>query len=292
MLKLGVAGRRGAAVSVGGAADVVIARALAAVAMRSGAARMDVIQTVCYENLAGQDIQGPALDDLGLEATEGCDPGHLLRHCRVVPNPLQEPRSRGKGKRISAALDWPHGERLLGAALSRGFANLFGAEGRCNYDFVIGVDGGGDVLGLDEQTDMRVLAVLRRACAHDVRLAMVVAGLGADGATLPEQIRQATLSGWDKHGEERMDLAFAALLEEGLRQASCWLDNPLAWGPENPAWNYDLKVPQIISMAIRGQFPFACPEKGLVCFPRRGALRVMCPQLLATARFYLPGVPG
>lgn len=288
---LGVAGQRGLVVSIGGAADIVLARAMAIHLDARGAASVDIAQTLAVGSLPEKQIDLSAWGPLALCPVPGLPPEVFLRHYGRVANQERKPRDRGKGKRISAAIDLPTGQRFMVAGASTLWGEFlrrpWSVEGA--YDFVIGVDGGGDVIGIDRGCDMRVLDALATAMPVEVSFRLGVIGLGADGTSIQE-LESASLPGWTQEAEIVLPKDFADELEAGLRQASCWLDDPSRWGPANPEWNWDLKVPQIAALAIRGEWPYGVTHLGNVYFPRRGMLREMRPEWLRSAWFYKPNM--
>lgn len=284
---LGVAGQRGLVVSIGGAADIVLARALAIRLAVRGAVSVDIAQTLAVGALTEKQIDQSAWEPLALCPVPGFPPEVFLRHYGRVANQERKPRDRGKGKRISAAIDLPTGQRFMVAGATTLWDEFllrpWSVEGA--YDFVIGVDGGGDVIGIDRGCDMRVLDALATAMPAEVRFRLAVIGLGADGTSI-EELESASLPGWAQEAEFELPRDFADELEAGLRQASCWLDDPSRWGLENPEWNWDLKVPQIVALAIRGESPYGYSNSGNIYFPRRGKQMEMRHSWIRSARFY------
>lgn len=266
----------GLIVSIGGASDIVIARAMALTAAECGAAEVDIAQTFAVDDLSGKKIEGEAIREFALVPVEGVPANLALRHAAQVENTKKEPKDRGKGKRISSALSLPVGQRFVVAGTA-GIWSLLCRRPWTDtgpYDFIVGVDGGGDVLGIDKDCDVKVLAALSAGIPPTCAYRLAVVGPGADGTDILD-IATAHMPGWAREAEIVLGEDFAVKLEEGLRQASCWLEDVRTWGPDNPEWNYDLKVPQIISLAIRDAAPFGFTAEGHILFPRRGKLRGM-----------------
>lgn len=287
--ELGVADAEGVVVAAGGASDIVLARCLAERAIGYGARRVDIAQPLGCRTFSSKGIMGEALNAHGLEEIPGVDPDSVLRHNRTVPNGDAPMKLRGKGIRVSAALDWESGERLVVAGIGDGMRVLAGRPWAPDrpYDFALAVDGGGDVLTHDHtEFDRVVVDALAATWSEPRRLGLVAMGLGADGGSSPTEFVDACPPGWRHHATATMDSQLADAMQAGLERANCWNPRPATWDVTDPEWDYGLKVPQIIAMASRGEFPFPCDRGGLVCFPRRKKLSLMEPNLLRQARFF------
>ncbi|MCA9546334.1 MAG: hypothetical protein KC613_18140, partial [Myxococcales bacterium] len=202
---------------------------------------------------------------------------------------------RGKGLSISASLAWEHGTRYVFAAHGQGPAVLAGGRDTSApfYDFAVGVDGGGDVLTHDDnEFDRIVLGRFRDGWTSARPLALVSMGLGADGGSAPEDFDNIDLPGWCDLGSTSVDRPFADALHRELESLGLWHATPQAWRPDDPYWGYGFKVPQIIALTVRGEFPFSEPgdDPDGVRFPRRRTLKRMSRRLLGEARLYLSEV--
>ena len=281
-----VAARSVVIVSIGGGADVVIAKAIAMTMIRDGATSVDIVQTKARTTLDREET----LQDLGeLRLSRVGTFGELefLEYLTPIPNILRDPRARTRGKRLAAALTWQNGRRFYAAGRSpswREFIRSGGGQGR-PYEAVVCVDGGGDVLGVDEDSDIKVLKHIEQSMPAESRLFLYVVGMGADGTPI-ELFKDARLEGWSQVSEGNLQDSFADDLESCLRETSCWLDEPLKWDAPDSLWSYGLNVPQIVSLAIRNIFPFKRPLDGVVTFPRRNRLVEMRADWLRSARLY------
>jgi hypothetical protein len=289
--KFPLRGGHGIVFATGGAADIVLARCLASRAMALGAVKVDIVEPLGKASLADKGLIGAGLVEHALEALKETDPDLVLHHVGSRPNPDAPMRPRGKGLRISTALSWEHGERLLCAGTGDGPRVVADRPWMPDrpYDFALGVDGGGDVLTHDEREfDRVVLAAFSSAWQGDPdALGLVVMGLGADGGSAPEDFEGACPPGWRLLGTAEIDEDLANGMERGLTEANLWLDEPLSWSADDPSWDYGFKVPQIIAMAVRRQAPFPCSSPGLVAYPRRKKLTVMSQELLRQARVFV-----
>ena len=281
-----VAARPVVIVSIGGGADVVIAKAIAMTMIRDGATSVDIVQTKARTTLDREET----LQDLGeLRLSRVGTFGELefLEYLTPIPNILRDPRARTRGKRLAAALTWQNGRRFYAAGRSpswREFIRSGGGQGR-PYETVVCVDGGGDVLGVDEDSDIKVLKHIEQSTPLESELFLYVVGMGADGTPI-ELFKDARLEGWSQVSEGNLQDSFADDLESCLRETSCWLDEPLKWDAPDSLWSYGLNVPQIVSLAIRNIFPFKRPLDGVVTFPRRNQLVEMRADWLRSARLY------
>ena len=281
-----VAARPVVIVSIGGGADVVIAKAIAMTMIRDGATSVDIVQTKARTTLDREET----LQDLGeLRLSRVGTFGDLefLEYLTPIPNILRDPRARTRGKRLAAALTWQNGRRFYAAGRSpswREFIRSGGGQGR-PYEAVVCVDGGGDVLGVDEDSDIKVLKHIEQSTPLESQLFLYVVGMGADGTPI-ELFKDARLEGWSQVSEGNLQDSFADDLESCLRETSCWLDEPLKWDAPDSLWSYGLNVPQIVSLAIRNIFPFKRPLDGVVTFPRRNRLVEMRADWLRSARLY------
>ncbi len=281
-----VAARPVVIVSIGGGADVVIAKAIAMTMIRDGATSVDIVQTKARTTLDREET----LQDLGqLRLSRVGTFGELefLEYLTPIPNILRDARARTRGKRLAAALTWQNGRRFYAAGRSpswREFIRSGGGQGR-PYEAVVCVDGGGDVLGVDEDSDIKVLKHIEQSTPLESQLFLYVVGMGADGTPI-ELFKDARLEGWSQVSEGNLKDSFADDLESCLRETSCWLDEPLKWDAPDSLWSYGLNVPQIVSLAIRNIFPFKRPLDGVVTFPRRNRLVEMRADWLRSARLY------
>jgi hypothetical protein len=281
-----VAERRILIVSIGGGADVVIAKAIALTMTRSGAAAVDIVQTKARSMLDREET----LQDLGelhLSKVGTFGECEFLEYQTTVPNIVRDARARTRGKRLAAALTWQNGRRFYAAGRSpswREFIRSGGGQGR-PYEAVVCVDGGGDVLGVDQESDIKVLRHIQQSMPAESQLFLYVVGMGADGTPI-EAFEDARLEGWSQASEGSLQDSFADDLEICLRETNCWLDEPLKWDEPGSLWSYGLNVPQIVSMAIRSIFPFMRPLDGVVTFPRRNRLVEMRVDWLRSARLY------
>ncbi len=290
LVRFPVAGH-GVVFAAGGASDIVLARCLAARCVALGASRVDIVQPLGTDSLERKGISGIRLGEFALQPFPGVAADLVLRHHASLPNSEVSMRDRGKGIRISTALHWDHGDRLVCAGKGLGLQVVAARPWRPDhpYDFALGVDGGGDVLTHDETEFDRVVvgAFASAWSGAPGALGLIAMGLGADGGSTPEEFVGACPPGWTEVGIAELDGEFADGMEQGLREARCWLDDPTTWSVHDPAWDYGLNVPQIVAMAIRGHHPFPCPGPGLATFPRRKKLTVMSPELLRQARMFV-----
>lgn len=289
---LGAAPRRGLVFAAGGSADIILAKTIATGLIGQGCARVDLVQPLNCARLSEKGLTTKAGEAFALVPEADLDPQAVLRHRSVVSCETFPDHRRGKGITISAALKWEHGERYVGAAHGDGLALLAARRegGRPFYDFAIGVDGGGDVLTHDHTEFDRVVVDGFRCGWDGARPAILVAmGLGADGGSAPAEFDDILLEGWTQLESVVLDEAFAAALHADLEYLGLWHPNPAGWRSDDPYWGYGFKVPQIIAMAVRQDFPFADdrPGSGLVRFPRRRVLKPMNPTLLREARLFL-----
>ncbi len=281
-----VTAKRVAIVSIGGGADVVIAKAIALSMMREGAISVDIVQTKARSMLDREETLQDLVElQLAKVGTFGeCE---FLEYLTTVHNAVRDAKARTRGKRLAAALTWQNGRRFYAAGRSpawREFIRSGGGQGY-PYETVVCVDGGGDVLGVDEDSDIKVLKHIEQCLPSESQLFLYVVGMGADGTPI-EMFKDAVLEGWSQVSEGRLQDGFADDLESCLRETSCWLDEPLDWDKPGSLWSYGLNVPQIVSLAIRDMFPFMRPLDGIVTFPRRNRLIEMRADWLRSARLY------
>ncbi len=287
--------RRALVFSAGGSADLVFAKTIALALVARGVERVDLAQPLNCQQLSAKGLLEGNGRLHGLGPATGVDPELVLRHSTTVPVERLDEGRRGKGLSISAAMDWPYGERYVMAAHGGGPRLLAGRRDGATpfYDLAVGVDGGGDVLTHDEREFDRIVASgVRLGWRGPGALLLVVVGLGADGGSAPEQFEGATLQGWRQVGSGRVDADWASQLERELRALTLWHDEPARWSPNDPFWGYGLKVPQIVALATRGATPFGAPRgrAELAWFPRRRELKAMSRELLSEMRVYLSEV--
>lgn len=280
------AGRHIAIISIGGGADVVIAKAIALRMIRSGAMSVDIVQTKARLGLDREETN----QDLGKLRLTRVDPFgeyEFLKYQTAVTNDVIDAKERTRGKRLAAAIDWRNGRKFYAAGLSPSWGEFIrtgGANG-LPYDVVICVDGGGDVLGIDADCDIKVLKHIEQSMPNESGLFLYVVGIGADGTPI-ESFNDAKLEGWSLVSEGKLQGEFADDLECCLRETSCWLDDPLKWDTPGSLWSYGLNVPQIVALAIRNMFPYSQPLDGVVSYPRRNRLIRMRVDWLQSARLY------
>ncbi len=278
--------------AAGGSADIILARTLAEGLVRSGGVRIDLVQPLNCKSLAEKGL----LDDEGqfykLAPVPGLDPEEVLQHTGTLPSIRHPDHRRGKGLSISSSLTWPHGSRFVCAAHGDGLGHLAGRleDDGLKYEFAVGVDGGGDVLthGEDE-FDRIVVAALRSGWCGERPLGLVAMGLGADGGSAPDAFENVVLPGWKAAATSVVGPDFCSALQSELESLGLWHSSPETWHKDDPYWGYGFKVPQIIAMAVRREFPFqvAGGHPNLVLFPRRGELKIMDQRLLREARLYI-----
>jgi len=118
---------------------------------------------------------------------------------------------------------------------------------------------------------------------------LIAMGLGADGGSAPAEFDDVALEGWRSVGTTEVESAFADALHRELEQLGLWNESPASWSSDDPYWGYGFKVPQIIALAVRNEFPFDAPggDPDLVLFPRRRELKPMNKRLLREARLFL-----
>lgn len=283
---------RALVVAAGGSADILLAKGLAELLVEAGCRQVDLAQPLKCQVLAQYKRITGSLDDWGLDSVPGLEPNAVLRHARPRRATKSDAGERGKGLSISTSVSWGYGDRFIVAALGAG-PHILAA--RCDadapyYDLALAIDGGGDVLTHDEaEFDRIVVDGLQSGWHGNGPLMLAVMGLGADGGSSPEQFESAGLAGWSLIMQSQIDLDFADLLERELMAQGLWLVDPAGWTARDQDWGYGLKVPQIMAMARRGQFPFgdAPGSEGHVLFPRRRSLHRMDKELLVEARLYL-----
>ena len=289
-----IAGRieTGLVFAAGGSADIILARTVAEGLMRRGCSRVDLAQPLNCKSLADKGLLGDQGRFYKLSPVAGIDPEEVLQHSGSVPSHRHPEHRRGKGLSISSSIEWPHGCRYVCAAHGNALAGLAGRRGGSGimYDFAVGIDGGGDVLthGEDE-FDRVVVAAFRSGWTCERPLILVAVGLGGDGGSAPDAFQDATLPGWRAVATTVVDDAFTDVLQRELEKLGLWHPSPANWSKEDPYWGYGFKVPQIITMAVRREFPFPTEEgqPHHVLFPRRRELRLMDQRLLREARLYV-----
>lgn len=287
---LGVGGRCGLVVAASGASDGVLAHALAAEALRLGARRMDLVEPIGTDTLRVPELEATPREAWGLVPVAPFGEDQVLRLARRIANPDGPIQVRSKGLRVAAALEWTAGERLVAAGTGaglRGLATRCDADGAPLYDFALVVDGGGDILiHGDTEYDRRVLAHFVAAWPRSRPLGLFVLGLGIDGGPSPEALVGAAVPGFRLLASAEMGPRWAEAFERALSEANCWHPAPDTWTLADPAWAHGLKVPQILAMAIRREFPFPSADEGRVTFPRRKHLIPMSPALLREAQLH------
>lgn len=284
--------RRGLVFAAGGSADIILAKTIAAGLVSEGCPQVDLAQPLNCKNLSQKNLLGDAGKRYALEPEGDLDPEAILRHHASIPADRRADHQRGKGLSISSSLEWAHGSRYVCAAHGIGPSSLAGRrDGEVPYyDFAVGVDGGGDVLTHgDEEFDCVVLAGFRSAWSQARPLILISLGLGADGGSAPADFENTELDGWRLVGTTVVQGTFADTLHRELDRLGLWNESPASWRSDDPYWGYGLKVPQIIALAVRGEFPFDAPgeQSNLVRFPRRGELKTMDRGLLREARVFL-----
>ena len=290
--QIGLPRRRGLVFAAGGSADIILAQTIAYGLIREGCTTVDLAQPLNCEGLSDKGLLSEAGEHHALRAEPDLDPELVLRHEASVPCRRHPRDRRGKGLSISSSLEWDHGSRYVCAAHGGGplaLANRGRDDGVPHYDFAIGVDGGGDVLTHgDDEFDRVVLSGFRSGWSQARPLLLVVMGLGADGGSSPAEFKDVALEGWRHLGDTEVDGGFAKSLQAELERLELWHPTPSEWSAEDPFRGYGFKVPQIIALAVRGEFPFAGPrdDPDLVLFPRRGELKLMSKRLLREARLF------
>ena len=287
--QIGLRGGRGIVFAAGGSADIILAKTIAGGLVRRGCSRLDLAQPLNCRTLGDKGLLCEAGVQHALEPEVGLEPDAVLRHHATVPSDRHPDHRRGKGLSISSSLEWDHGSRYVFAAHGRGSSSLAGRRlgDAPYYDFAVGVDGGGDVLTHgDDEFDRVVLDGFESGWASTRPLLLVAMGLGADGGSAPEEFREVSLDGWRSVATESVDDDFALSLQQELEGLGLWHPNPSSWSCDDPYWGYGLKVPQIIALAVRDEFPFPGPQPDLVLFPRRGELKLMDRRLLREARLF------
>ncbi|MCB9545270.1 MAG: hypothetical protein H6706_05175 [Myxococcales bacterium] len=290
--QIGHDNRRGLVFAAGGSADLILAKAIAERLISDGCSHVDLAQPLNCRGLSQKDLLGEAGRRHALGPEPDLDPEAVLRHHASVPAELHPDHRRGKGLSISASLEWEHGFRYVCAAHGRGLAALAGRRaGRTPYyDFAIGIDGGGDVLTHGEDEFDRVVVDGFRAGWSSRRpLLLIAMGLGADGGSAPAQFDEVALAGWRSVGTAEVETAFAEAVQRDLERLRLWNESPASWSRDDPCWGYGFKVPQIIALAVRREFPFDAPggDPDRVLFPRRRELKLMSQRLLREARLFL-----
>lgn len=289
--QFGVRRKCGLVFAAGGSADIILAKAIAGGLVEQGCARIDLAQPLNCKALSDKRL----LSDLGelyaLIAEDGLCSELVLKHHRYVSAGDHSDHLRGKGLSISSSLQWDHGSRYVCAAHGGGPALLASRLDSNSpfYDFAVGVDGGGDVLthGEDE-FDRIVVSGFKDGWHASNPLVLIAMGLGADGGSAPEAFDDVSLIGWHAVGRAEIEQEFADDLHRELEQLCLWHSSPISWTADDTEWGYGFKVPQIIAMAARGEYPFAAPGNStdVTLFPRRGALTLMSKKLLREARLY------
>ena len=290
--QIGHRSRRGLVFAAGGSADIILAKTIAAGLVGEGCSHVDLAQPLNCRNLSQKDLLGDAGNRHALEPESDLDPEAVLRHHASIPSDHHADHRRGKGLSISSSLEWDHGSRYVCAAHGRGPTSLAGRrDGEVPYyDFAVGVDGGGDVLTHgDDEFDRVVLDGFRSGWSSARPLMLIAMGLGADGGSAPAEFDDVALEGWRSVGTTEVESAFADALHRELDRLGLWNESPASWSSDDPYWGYGFKVPQIIALAVRSEFPFdaAGGEPDLVLFPRRRELKVMNKRLLREARLFL-----
>ena len=286
---------RGIAFAAGGSADIILAKTIAAGLVSQGCSRVDLAQPLNCRVLSDKGLLADAGRLHALEPEDDLEPESILRHYASIPSERHAEDRRGKGLSISSSLEWDHGSRYVCAAHGRGLSSLAGRrDGDAPYyDFAVGVDGGGDVLTHgDDEFDRVVTAGFRAGWSPSRPLLLIAMGLGADGGSAPGEFSGVSLAGWRPVANTELDDAFADSLHRELERLGLWNGSPTNWTSDDPYWGYGFKVPQIIALAVRGEFPFDAPgdQSDLVLFPRRRELKLMDKRLLREARLFLSEV--
>ena len=293
--QIGPRRERGIVFAAGGSADIILAKTIAAGLVHHGCSKVDLAQPLNCRALSDKGLRSEAGDFYQLESEDGLDPECVLRHHASLPSEHHPDDRRGKGVSISSSLEWDHGCRYVCAAHGRGPWLLAGRrDGDIpHYNFAVGVDGGGDVLTHgDDEFDRVVLVGFRSGWTSTRPLLLVAMGLGADGGSEPEEFHNVSLAGWRPIARASVYDSFGKSLQRELEQLGLWHTTPSSWTSDDPYWGYGFKVPQIIALAVRNEFPFDAPgnEPDLVMFPRRRELRLMDKRLLCEARLFLSEV--
>jgi hypothetical protein len=286
---------RGIVFAAGGSADIILAKTIAAGLVERGCSRVDLAQPLNCRLLSDKGLLADAGKYYALEPEDDLEADSVLRHRASIPSDRHADQSRGKGLSISSSLEWQHGAQYVFAAQGQGPARLAGRldGGAPYYDFAVGVDGGGDVLTHgDNEFDRLVVAAFRSGWPSGRPLLLIAMGLGADGGSAPIEFSDVSLVGWQPVATTSVEVAFGHALELELEKLGLWHGSPESWTREDPYWGYGLKVPQVIALAVRGQFPFggALDHPEIVLFPRREELKVMDKRLLCEARLFLSEV--
>lgn len=286
---------RGIVFAAGGSADIILAKTIAAGLISQGCSQVDLAQPLNCRALSEKSL----LADVGrlhaLAPVSDLDPEAVLRHHATISSDRHADHRRGKGLSISSSLEWDHGSRYVCAAHGQGLSSLAGRhDGEAPYyDFAVGLDGGGDVLTHgDDEFDRVVLAGFRSGWSSARPLLLIAMGLGADGGSAPEEFGNVSLAGWRSVANTEVDGALADSLHRELERLGLWHGSPARWTSDDPYWGYGFKVPQIIALAVRNEFPFDAPghQPDLVLFPRRRELKLMNKRLLREARLFLSEV--
>lgn len=260
--QIGHHSKRGLVFAAGGSADIILAKTIASGLVGEGCTHVDLAQPLNCRSLSQKDLLGDAGKRYALEPVADLDPEAVLRHHASIPSEHHADHRRGKGLSISSSLEWDHGSRYVCAAHGRGPTSL--AERRDGavpyYDFAVGVDGGGDVLTHgDDEFDRVVLNGFRSGWLLACPLMLVAMGLGANGGSAPAEFDDIALEGWRSVGTAEVESAFADALHRELDRLWLWNESPESWSSDDPYWGYGLKVPQIIALAVRSEFPFNPP---------------------------------
>lgn len=289
---IGLRRERGVVFAAGGSADIILAKAIARDLVHLGCSSVDLVQPLNCRSLSDKGLLSDNGEFHALLPEHGLDPECVLRHHLSVASERHPDGQRGKGLSISSSLAWHQGSRYVCATYGPGLSLLAGRRDGDDphYDFAVGVDGGGDVLTHDDnEFDRVVVSEFRSGWTSDRPLLLVAMGLGADGGSAPAEFRGVSPAGWTLLESATIDAAFANSLQRELERLGLWHSDPSSWTAEDPTWGYGFKVPQIIAMAVRSDFPFDGPaaEPDLVMFPRRRQLKVMDRRLLCEARLFL-----
>lgn len=255
-------GGRALVIAAGGGADIVLAAIVGSRIRHLFGTAVDIAQPLNRDK-----IDQHLCDDFHLASVGEEHIDQLKRFAARCENAHQQSGVRGKGIAIAAAIEWTAGDRLVFAANGDGCASLATLH---PYELVFAVDGGGDILtGEATEFDRRVLSRFHDAWGMSRHLALLVLGLGADGASSEADLADASMHGWRLQGETQIDEEACNTIDSVLRQANRLHPNPLHWTVDDPHWSHGLHVPQIISLAVRGQLPAS----------RRGLPYVLVPRL-------------
>lgn len=257
--------------AAGGGADIIFVRVISEMLRRCGATQVDLAQP-----LNRTTIDSDIARRFELETLQSCA-AQVAVFESVVHNEHLDAGQRGKGITLAAAIEWSHGQRMVFAAQGNGPQLLARRAWRESepYDMAIAVDGGGDILTGDPTTFDRIVLDNFRTAWHPSRpLALVVIGLGADGALDDRSLFHAKLPGWSLQQETEIDLQTCEAIECVLQMTNRLHPDPLNWTPTDPFWSRGLHVPQIVTLAARSLLPRSRSGAPFVLAPRHVAAPV------------------